>query len=90
MVRKSKEERGFSVLLEQVQYEQKVLIEKVQALGQKLDRVEQASEGRDSSVDRKLDLYASTLNQRIEQVGAAVTELSAKIETGSVLLTKDV
>lgn len=61
------EERGFTVLLEEVRGDVKLLIDYYLQLDQKIDRVTKESLERDQALDGKIDLYSSTLMNRMDQ-----------------------
>ena len=80
MVEGSEGVRGFTVLLEEVRHEFRVLAEHEASLNQKLDRLSQEGGDRMAGLERKLDRVASTLNRKIDDIGHGVLELSGKVE----------
>ena len=67
MKSRPEEERGFSVLVEQVEGYFKLLGEKVDLLNQKLDRTVKDLERRDNELDSKIGLSVRSILSKIDQ-----------------------
>ncbi len=63
------EERGFMVLLEEVQGDVKLLIDYYLQLDQKIDRIAHESIERDTALDHKLDQGFATVVREIRALG---------------------
>ena len=100
---RSEEERGFAALVEDVRHDVKVIAEHQRGLIQKVHCVAQESEERDSELDGKVNLYArtivrkissidgrvSSIDRKVDDIGAAVLELSVKMDAGFTSLLKE-
>jgi hypothetical protein len=64
----SEEERGFQVLLEEVEGKVSAYGEQVKSLGEKLDRVAGEFDSRLIALDLKLDAYTRTLMAKVERL----------------------